>query len=457
MIPPAPARRILVVDDDKAFRLSTAALLRQDGHEVDVAGDADEASHSLRATGYDLMLLDLRMPGLDGVRFLEVLRARGEGIPVIMTSGFGTIDVAVESLHLGAEDFLTKPVDPDSLSAKVREVLERRPSSDRVGDTPIPGMVGHAAAMRAVFTAIRKVAATSSTVLVTGETGTGKELVARAVHNLSDRAGGPFIPVNCAALSEGLLESELFGHTKGAFTGAVSDKIGLFAAADRGTLFLDEVGDMSLRLQQRLLRIIQDGEVTRVGAVRSERVDVRIVAAANRDLRGEIEGGRFREDLFYRLNIFPIRLPPLRERRADIPLLAEAALARIRERMPGANEFSCSPYAVQVLRGHHWPGNVRELFAALESAAIQADGRRIEAHHLPAEIRRRVERTSDLAFGIDAEEEARYRATVEPNEERSLIAAALDEAGGARTRAAEILGMSRTTLWRKIREYGLDE
>lgn len=318
-------------------------------------------------------------------------------------------------------------------------------------------MVGHAAPMRSVFVAIRKVAATGSTVLITGETGTGKELVARAVHSLSDRSGGPFIPVNCAALSEGLLESELFGHTKGAFTGAVSDKVGLFAAAHGGTLFLDEVGDMSLRLQQRLLRIIQDGEVTRVGAVRSERVDVRIVAATNRDLRAEIQGGRFREDLFYRLNVFTIRLPALRERPADIPLLAEAALARIRERMPGASQLSCSPYTVQVLRGHDWPGNVRELFAALESAAIQADGRRIEAHHLPAEIRGRVERASDIGFHDGADEEARYRAKVEPNEERALITAALEDAQGGRTRAAEILGMSRTTLWRKIREYGIDE
>jgi DNA-binding NtrC family response regulator len=440
-------RRILVVDDDKTFRISTAELLRQDEYEVADAASAQEASQALASGSFDLMLLDLRMPGLDGNRFVEVLRARGVDVPILMITGFGTVDAAVESLHLGADDFLTKPVDPDVLSARVSELLERRPSADRIEEGAVAGMVGHAPGMRRVFQAIRQVAPTDATVLVSGETGTGKELVARGLHQLSRRSSGPFIPVNCAALAEGVLESELFGHVRGAFTGAVGDREGLFAAAHGGTLFLDEVGDMSLRLQQRLLRVLQEGEVTPVGSTRTMRVDARVVAATNRDLRAETQAGRFREDLFYRLNVFSIGLPALRERPGDVPLLVEAALRRLRERLAQA-PASCSPYAIRLLRSYGWPGNVRELFAVIESAAIRAGRGRIEANHLPPEVR-----------GQDREEDAdeeRYRAPPSGDEERSMVLAALREAGGVRTRAAEILGMSRTTLWRKMREYGLE-
>nr|NIP81526.1 sigma-54-dependent Fis family transcriptional regulator [Gemmatimonadota bacterium]NIQ56949.1 sigma-54-dependent Fis family transcriptional regulator [Gemmatimonadota bacterium]NIU77120.1 response regulator [Gammaproteobacteria bacterium]NIX46441.1 response regulator [Gemmatimonadota bacterium]NIY10755.1 response regulator [Gemmatimonadota bacterium] len=303
--------RILVVDDDRAFRLSTAELLRQDGHDVALAEDAAAAAAALEDATYDLMLLDLRMPGLDGLDLLEVLRRRGAGVPVLMVTGFGSIETAVQSLHTGADDFLTKPVDPDVLSARVEELLERRPGPGR--GEHVPGMIGRSPAMRGVFEGVHRVAPTDATVLITGETGTGKELVARAIHELSRRADQPFIPVNCASLAEGVLESELFGHVKGAFTGAVKDRRGLFAAADGGTILLDEVGDMSLRLQQRLLRVLQEKEVTPVGAVRPLEVDVRVVAATNRDLRAEVDAGRFREDLFYRLNVFRVQLPPLRE------------------------------------------------------------------------------------------------------------------------------------------------
>jgi DNA-binding NtrC family response regulator len=442
-------RRILVVDDDRAFRLSIAELLRQDGYDVVEAADAAEAGAALAARACDLMLLDLRMPGLDGVSFLEVLRTRGIGVPVLMISGFGTVEAVVQSLHLAADDFLTKPVDPDVLSAKVAELLERRPASEGGGARALPGMAGHAPAMRAVFEAIRQVAPTETTVLVAGETGTGKELIARAVHQLSPRASDPFVPVNCAALADGLLESELFGHVRGAFTGALRDKQGLFAAAHRGTLFLDEVGDMSLRLQQRLLRALQEREVTPVGAVRPIPVDVRIVAATNRDLRAEVRAGRFREDLFYRLNVFPVALPPLRERASDVPLLVESAVRRLRDRLPGGETVAISPYAIQLLRSYDWPGNVRELFAVVESAAIRAGGGRIEAHHLPPEVR-----APDGAVAAAAD--GRYRAT-SVEDEPALIRAALTDAEGVRARAADLLGMSRTTLWRKMREYGLLE
>jgi DNA-binding NtrC family response regulator len=441
--------RILMVDDDEAFRLSTTELLRQDGYEVAGAATAAAAAEVIAGGEIDLVLLDVRMPGMNGIRFVEVMRARGVDLPVLMISGFGTVEAAVESLHLGADDFLTKPVDPDVLSARVAQLLERRPSADRLRASVIAGMVGHAPAMRLVFDAMQQVAPTDTTVLITGETGTGKELVARGVHQLSARSSAPFIAVNCAALAEGVLESELFGHVRGAFTGAVADRAGLFAAAHGGTLFLDEIGDMSLRLQQRLLRVLQEGEVMPVGSTAAVPVDVRIVAATNRELRAEAAAGRFRQDLYYRLNVFAIRLPALRERPGDIPLLVEAGLARLRERLPDP-PAGCSPYAVRLLRSYSWPGNVRELLAVLENAAIRTGGGRIEANHLPAEVR--AQRDADRVTA----EDARYHARTTEAEERRMVQAALEATGGIRSRAAAMLGMSRTTLWRKMKEHGLD-
>jgi DNA-binding NtrC family response regulator len=441
--------RILLVDDDRVFRVSTAALLRQDGHEVTAVEDGREAVEMLRQRRFDLLLLDLRLPGTDGLGIVEALRLWGEGVPILMISGFGTVDAAVRALHLGADDFLTKPVEPDLLSARVAELLERRPDAGAVPGSSFAGMVGRSAAMRAVFEAVRRVAPTETTVMVCGETGTGKELVARAIHSHSARQNGPFVAVNCAALAEGLLESELFGHVKGAFTSAISDKPGLFEAAARGTLFLDEIGDVGPALQQRLLRALQEREIRRVGAIRDTPVDVRVIAATRRDLRAEVAAGRFREDLFYRLNVFQISLPPLRERPGDIPLLAELALGRLRGG-PGCRErLTCSPFAMRMLRSYPWPGNVRELFAALESAAIRTDGERIETQHLPPEVR------AGLSGGENGDAH-RYHAEAAPDAERGAILAALEEAEGSRTRAAEILGMGRTTLWRKMKLYGIE-
>jgi DNA-binding NtrC family response regulator len=444
--------RILIVDDDKAFRLSTAELLRQDGYEVTTASDAVEAGEALDARDFDLLLLDLRMPGTDGLGLIEVLRRRGERAPILMISGFGTITSAVDALQLGADDFLTKPVDPDLLSDRVAELLERRPVPDRVADASPGGIVGETAAMTKVFETIRQVAPTETTVLVFGETGTGKELVAHALHDLSGRSRGPFVPVNCAALAEGVLESELFGHVRGAFTGAVKEKPGLFAAADKGTVFLDEVGDMSLRLQQRLLRVLQEREVTPMGGVRPRLVDVRVIAATHRDLPAEVEAGRFRDDLYYRLNVFPIRLPPLRERRADVPLLIEAALSRLRERSATEVPQSVAPMALRLLQEHDWPGNVRELFSVVERAAVRVEGSRIEVQHLPHELRADAPETD---AGPAVGRGKRYRTGSDSSDERAAIRAALEESNGIRARAAELLGMSRTTLWRKMREYGL--
>ena len=436
--------RLLVVDDDHAFRVSTSALLRQDGYDVVAAADGKEAVGALREQRFDLMLLDLRLPGTDGLRIVEALRLWGEGIPILMISGFGTVESAVEALHLGADDFLSKPVEPDVLSARVAQLLERRPDASDLPGSSFAGMVGRTEAMREVFDGIRRVAPTDTTVLVLGETGTGKELVARAVHAHSERRNANFLAINCASLTEGLLESELFGHVRGAFTGAVSDKPGLFEAASGGTLFLDEIGDMSLGLQQRLLRVLQEREVRRVGALRSSAVNVRIVAATRRDLRQQVAEGLFREDLFYRLNVFTIALPALRERAADIPLLTESALQRLRGTR---RRLTCSPLTMRMLRSYAWPGNVRELFAVLESAAIRADGERIDAHHLPAEVRAVAEHAGPI--GND-----RYRASAAPDE-RDAIITALVQAAGNRGRASELLGMGRTTLWRKMRLYGI--
>ncbi|MHC4711332.1 MAG: sigma-54 interaction domain-containing protein, partial [Planctomycetota bacterium] len=388
----------------------------------------------------------------DGLGLVEVLRRRGERAPILMISGFGTINSAVDALQLGADDFLTKPVDPDLLSRRVTELLERRPLPDRVAEDSPGGIVGESPAMAKVFEAIRQVAPTETTVLVFGETGTGKELVAHALHDLSRRSRGPFVPVNCAALAEGVLESELFGHVRGAFTGAVKEKLGLFAAADEGTVFLDEVGDMSLRLQQRLLRVLQEREVTPMGGVRPRLVNVRVIAATHRDLPAEVAAGRFRDDLYYRLNVFPIRLPPLRERRTDVALLIEAALSRLRERSTAEVPLSVAPMALRLLQEHDWPGNVRELFSVVERAAIRVEDSRIEVQHLPRELRA-YQPATDAGTAVGTGK--RYRAGSDSMDERAAIRAALEESNGIRARAAELLGMSRTTLWRKMREYGL--
>ena len=437
--------RILVVDDDATFRMTTGALLEADGHAIDTAGDGQQAVERLKQQRYDLMLVDLRMPGIDGIALVEALRLWGYGVPILMISGFGTVDSAVRALQTGADDFLLKPVEPDVLSARVNDLLERRPQQP-IATPSIAGIVGRSAPMLSLFERTRRVAATETTVLITGETGTGKELVARGVHALSPRAKKPFLAVNCSALAEGLLESELFGHVRGAFTSAARDRAGVFEASDGGTLFLDEIGTTSPGLQSRLLRALQEKEITRVGSTAPIRVDVRVVAATNVELKALVDEGTFREDLYYRLAVYPLNVPPLRERSADIPLLVEHGLAQLRGRIPGAANLSCSPLAMRLLRQYSWPGNVRQLMAALESAAISAgDSGRIEAQHLPDEVREAQESSS-----------GRYKASVVPDDERAAIEAALAHTGGVLSRAADLLGMGRTTLWRKMRAHGIN-
>ena len=439
------AGRLLLVDDDRAFRRSTGALLEQDGHDVAEASNASEAVEALKARTFDLILLDLRMPGLDGIRLVEVLREWGEDVPILMISGFGSVEAAVQAIHTGADDFLTKPVEPAVLSARVSELLERRPVTDGSQENT-GGIVGRSPSIKRVFAAIERVAGTDTTVLIGGETGTGKELVARAIHDGSPRAQGPFLAVNCAALSEGVLESELFGHLKGAFTGAMRDREGLFQSADGGTLLLDEIGDMAPAMQHRLLRVLQEREVTPVGGAHP---DSRGCAHHRRHQprpQGRRRGGGVPRGPFLRLNVFRIDLPPLRERRSDLPLLVEHFLRNRGSAEAGAFVTSCSPLAMRKIQGYHWPGNVRELFAALESAQIQAGGGRVEAQHLPEEVR--------TAGGAGPSPLERYRHGGTMADERAAIEIALEEAEGQRSRAAEILGMGRTTLWRKMRTYG---
>jgi len=445
-VKPTAPPLLLIVDDDDAFRRPTAELLKDEGYRVETAGGAAEAGAFLERQTIDLLLLDLRMPGIGGLQVIEVLRRRGSRVPILMISGYGSVETAVESLRLGADDFLTKPVDPDELVRRVRELLDRRPRAKRIEDATHHGIIGESSAIAEVLEMVAQVAETEATVLVSGETGTGKELVARAVHELSPRRSGPFVPVNCAALAEGLLESELFGHVRGAFTGADRDREGLFSAADGGTLLLDEVGDMSLRLQKRLLRVLQEGEATPVGSSRPQRVDVRVVAATHRDLKTEMEAGRFRDDLYYRLAVFPIRLPPLRERGGDIPLLVRHLLDRLADRSSAPVPTALAARAMKALRAHSWPGNVRELFAAVESAAIRARGGEIRVEHLPPELR-----------GEASSAPARYRAPTKIDDERAEIVAALATSDGARADAATLLGMSRTTLWRRMKALGLEE
>ena len=454
--------RILIIDDDRAFRVGTGALLADEGYDVDAAPGGDAGLDRLRADRYDMVLLDLKMEGRTGLSVLEELRGSGNDVPVLMLTGFATVDSAVHALKLGADDYLTKPCDNALLRSKIRAILARR--------EPVLGdgagrLVAATPRMRDVLRAIARVASTESTVLLRGATGTGKELVAHAIHEESPRRSRPFVAVNCSSLAEGLLESELFGHARGAFTGAVADRKGLFEEANGGTLFLDEIGDVSPAMQAKLLRVLQEREVVRVGTARAVQVDVRVIAATHRDLESMVEDGSFRKDLYFRLKVFQIRLPELRDRAEDIPVLASSAVARWNERVePSRRIQGISDEAVAVMEAYDWPGNVRELMAAVEYACIVCDGKRLLACHLPEEVREGPQPASAAAASDARKGEARNgggggegKRYVAPDEtsEREAIRAALEEAQGNRTKAAAALGMGRTTLWQKLKEYGL--
>jgi DNA-binding NtrC family response regulator len=439
---------ILVVDDEPAQRQFMRAVLERD-YQVWSAANGEEARQLMQNRGFDLVITDQRMPGMSGLELLGWIRENQPEVPVVLLTAFGSIDSAVEAMKLGAEDYLTKPVEsPEQLRLVVARCLERKGLKaqktlnrvEKEAEFP-PGVVAESAAMRRVLTLAEQVAGQPTTVLLTGESGTGKEVVARHIHRCSPRAEAPFVAVNCAALTESLLESELFGHERGAFTGAVQSRPGRFELAHGGTLFLDEVGETSLPLQTKLLRVLQERQFERVGGTRTLAVDVRVVAATNRDLRQAIAERTFREDLFYRLNVFPIHLPPLRERREDILPLAEHFLRRLAFRM-GPPPRPLSDGAKALLLSYDWPGNVRELQNAMERALIVATGDSIRPEDLP------------LAAGTGgAAPQPSGRSLAEI--EKQAILQALERCGGDRRRTAEALGISRRTLQYRLKEYGL--
>jgi two-component system, NtrC family, response regulator AtoC len=435
---------ILIVDDEEGIREFLAEALVSEGHDITQAADGPEALSLLHARSFDLMITDLRMPGaLSGIDLLRKARSEQPEMEVIVLTAHGTVDTAVEAMKLGAFDYLEKPVgSPDELRLLVRRSLEHRKlvAKDEVQREirRIPPLTYGDPVMRPAITALERVARTNATVLLLGESGTGKELAARAVHEWSPRAGGPFVPVNCAAITETLMESEIFGHEKGAFTGAISARRGRLELAHGGTLFLDEIGELKPELQAKLLRVLQERQFERVGGTRTIEAEVRWIAATNRDLTGMIAGKKFREDLYHRLAVFPIQLPPLRERRKDILPLAETLLARISAEL-GRSPLRLDDLARERILQGAWPGNVRELANALERAAILSDGGEL--------------RGDDLQVSMTLPSAAGGRTMVDI--ERDAIRRALDEAAGNRRRAAQQLGIGERTLYDKLKRYGM--
>ena len=442
-----PDIRVLVVDDEQSMRELLAIMLRQAGYEVTVADGGEAAVETLsKGESFDLVVTDLRMRKVDGLAVLKAAKEFSPRTVVLVVTAFASTETAVEAMKLGAYDYVTKPFKLDELKLTVRNALERRRLQDENQalkrqlrrERGFENFVGRSPKMLDVFETIRKTADSGSTVMITGESGTGKELVAQALHWESNRRSGPFVSVNCGAVPETLMESELFGHVKGAFTGAVASTEGLFAAAAGGTLFLDEITEIPQTVQVKLLRAIQERQVRRVGDTKDVKIDVRLIAASNRDLGKAVADGVLREDLFYRLNVIPIHLPPLRDRREDIPLLVAHFIKKL-AREVGRPVQGVAPEAVTVLEQYHWPGNIRELENVVERAMVLGGGDHIDVEALPTTVRQprsRDEMPVELpAEGIDLE------ATLD-RIERRYMQLALDRVGGVQTRAAELLRVS---------------
>ncbi|HET7825160.1 MAG TPA: sigma-54 dependent transcriptional regulator [Anaeromyxobacter sp.] len=460
-----PPARVLVADDKENMRKLFAKILA-DGYEVEEAEDGARALGLVATRGYDVVVTDIRMPGADGFELLAAVKARAPSTEVVLMTGYATVPDAVRAMKMGAFDYLEKPFDPDAALAVVARAAEHNRAADAARLDAVPGeedsfhnLVGRSPAMRAVYRLLEKAAQTDATVLVLGETGTGKELAARAIHYHSARRERRFVPVNCGALPAELVESELFGHAKGAFTGAAAAKRGLFEEASGGTIFLDEIGELPPAVQVKLNRVLQDREIRRVGETSPVQVDVRVVAATHRDPREEVKAGRFREDLFYRLNVFQIVLPPLRERSEDVPLLAAHFLEKharaLRRTLRGF-----APGALRRLASHGWPGNVRELENTVERAVAVAGGDEIQVEDLPPEIALggAAGDAPGPAAGMRALAALPYKEAVAEARDRAsreYLAAIMEEFGGNVTRAAEHAGMERESLHRLLRRYGL--
>jgi len=443
--------RVLIVDDEERMASVVAMALGRAGYECEVCNSGAAALAVLEARAADAVVTDWKMPQMDGIELLRRLHAQQPGLPVILLTAHGSVPSAVAAMREGAFDYVTKPFDNDELRAVVARALEmtrlereNRYLRQEVGSRYSPeAIVAESQRSKDLLALVRRVAPSRSTVLIQGESGTGKELVARLLHYWSDRVGRPFVAVNCKAFAEGVLESELFGHEKGAFTGAVATRIGCFERAAGGTLFLDEIGETTADFQAKLLRVLQDGEVLRVGGTQPRAVDVRIIAATNRSVREEIGAGRFREDLFFRLNVIPIQLAALRERRDDVLPLARHFLARHAEE--ARRHLSFSAAAEQVMLAHAWPGNVRELENAVERAVVLARGDSIGSEDLLLEDTERAVSGATAGTLQDALDRAAS----------ARIAAALEAAGGQRAEAARALGIERTTLYRMMKRLGL--
>jgi len=451
---------LLFVDDESALRALMAERLSERGFEVSEAENGEKAVQLLDQFAFDIVITDLRMPGVDGGQVIEAARERYPGIIAIVITGYGTVKDAVDAIKRGASDFIAKPFQFDELMHVLQKALEQRRLSSENDYLrsqleeryQFGGILGRSRPMQALFQLLETVARTSSTILVTGETGTGKEVVARAIHHNSPRRAHRFVALNCSAIPETLLEAELFGHVRGAFTGAVGTRQGRFEQAHKGTIFLDEVGTMSTALQMKLLRALQEREFERVGDNQTIKVDVRVIAATNSDLAKMVGDGTFREDLYYRLNVIPIQLPSLRERRDDIPLLVKHFLDKF---AGDANAIVVSQSAMRALMAYAWPGNVRQLENAVERAVALGAGRReIDVADLPPEVQEapQVQATPFVDFPDDGLDLPRYLADIE----RDLIQRSLERTKGNRNKAAELLRIKRTTLVEKLKRLGPD-
>lgn len=453
--------KILVIEDDAGLRRTVSLLLEGEDYDVSTAANGTTGLAKAQEWNPDVILADIRMPGMDGLEFVEKYVGHGGTADVIIMTAYGSPDTAIEAIRKGAFDYIDKPFAPDALILRVRIVEENRKKTHEIKrlrkevrvEKRHGEIIASSAGMRDAISLAERVAPHPTTVLITGDSGTGKELIARLIHDASGRPGS-FVPVNCGAIPENLLESELFGHVKGSFTGATGDRIGLFEEADRGTLFLDEIGELPPQLQVKLLRALQEGEIRRVGESRSRKVDVRTLAATARDLEAETQSGDFRTDLYYRLNVLRVHLPPLRHRTDDIPILARHFLTTYSERL-GVSVTAFEPAAMKMLQAYAWPGNVRELQNVVERVVVLSNGDKITDSELPEAIRepKGVMPTSSESLSSDELSVKKRSAQLE----KHLISRALTVTEGNRTRAAELLDLSYRALLYKIRDYGLDD
>ena len=453
-------KRILIVDDEENFRHMLSVILKKEHYDVETASNGEEGLKKITLSTFDQILCDIRMPKMDGMEFLREAQKGGVDVTIIMMSAYGTIDTAIEAMKLGAYDYISKPFKPDEViltlkKAEERERLRRENELLRKEvqkEYSFKNIISKNEKMQGIFDVIKKVAPYKSTILITGESGTGKELIAKALHYSSDRSQSPFIPINCGAIPENLLESELFGHVKGAFTDAIRTKKGLFEEADGGTLFLDEIGELPTQLQVKLLRVLQDGEIRRVGESKSIQIDVRIISATVKDLVKEVNEGRFREDLFYRLNVLPIHIPPLRERKEDIPLLVNHFIDKYSQSMD-KKMAGITPRALDTLINYKWYGNVRELENTIERAIVLTDKENIELENLPMEIQNFQDQIQLTPLADDEYSIKKGSKFLETN----LIKKALKKTKGNHTHAARLLEISHRALLYKIKEYGIVE